>query len=117
MATKYEGIIDLILLETHDEEGNTHLSIKFAAPDDWGLPLTEDNLVPWLTVVKNERVIKAVKASADNPVKMTQGGNRYRFIGTFKVSGRVASKRFFLDSMVAAKADYFLEEEDGISLD
>ena len=115
---KYEGIVDLILLENHDEEGNTFLSVKFYTPEEWELPLTEDGYRPWLSVVKHPSVIKAVKAAADQPVKMTSGGNRYRFIGTFRITGKVAGRRFFVDSLVPAKADYILDkDDDGVTLD
>ena len=113
---QYEGIVDLILLETHDNDGTAHLSVRFAPPMEWEIPLTEEGFTPWFICVKNANLIKAVKAASDKPVGVTQNGSKYRHIGTFKVSGTSAGRRFFINSMRPTKADYFIEDDE-VSLD
>ena len=113
----YDGIVDLILIENHDDDGNSHLSVRFAPPMEWEIPLNEEGFTPWFICVKNASLIKAVKAASDKPVGVTQNGSKYRHVGTFKVSGTAAGRRFFINTMKPAKADYFLEDDDGVTLD
>ena len=116
MNTK-EGIVDLTLFEHHDKEGNAFLTVKFSVPDEWALPTNDEGYKPWLTCVKCASLIKAIKAASGNSIGIANNGIRYRYLGTFKVSGAVSGRRFFINRMTPAKADYVIDKDDEVSFE
>lgn len=104
----YHGIVEMILLKTTTDEGNALYAVKFASPEEWGLPPTRSGANPWVTVVRNPSLDRAVKAiPEDAETRLTVQGNPYRVVGTFEVEGRLSGmNRFYIERMTKVNPNW-----------